>query len=140
MAEKKKKNKKKVAIIAAAVAAAVAVAGVASYFAFFKDDGKNPDSESENAQEEIEGDLPSSNDDVISSSDGETKYGDAEVYTNKNGNRAAKTESGVEVEFTEENITKLFEEYEKEKGSGSEREKEILDQIQLILEATQKSQ
>ena len=135
MAKEKKMNKKKVAIIAAAVAAAVAVAGVASYLAFFKNDDKNtPDSESESSQEEIEGDLPSSKGDATSSSDANSKYSDAEVYTNEKGNPAAKTESGVEVELTPDNVARLFEEYEKVKGTNSEREKELLDQIQLILE------
>lgn len=67
----------------------------------------------------------------------ETKYGDAEVYTNDNGKPAAKTESGVEVELTGENMGKLLEDYQKVQGSGSEEEKALLDQIQVILEATQ---
>lgn len=64
----------------------------------------------------------------------DTKYGDAEIYETKEGVPAAKTESGTEVELTGENLQNLFAEYEKEKGSGSEREKELLDQLQLILE------
>ncbi len=63
-----------------------------------------------------------------------TKYGDAEIYDNTNGVPSAKTESGVEVELTGDNLQKLFAEYEKVKGSGSETEKALLDQIQLILE------
>ncbi|MBO5370788.1 MAG: hypothetical protein J6B23_08955 [Clostridia bacterium] len=65
-----------------------------------------------------------------------TLYGDAEIYTNESGNPAAKTNDGTEVEFTTENMQKLFAEYEKESGTGSEREKELLDQIQLFLEAS----
>jgi|GEM_PF-5273782 len=67
----------------------------------------------------------------------ETKYGDAEVYTNDKGKDAAKTESGVEVELTTDNLAKLYDEYQKVAGSGSDKEKELLDQIQLILEASQ---
>ena len=66
----------------------------------------------------------------------DTLYGDAEIYTNESGNPAAKTNDGTEVEFTTENMQKLFAEYEKESGTGSEREKELLDQIQLFLEAS----
>ena len=66
----------------------------------------------------------------------DTLYGDAEIYTNENGKPAAKTNDGTEVEFTTENMQKLFAEYEKESGTGSEREKELLDQIQLFLEAS----
>ena len=66
----------------------------------------------------------------------ETKYGNAEIYNNESGNPAAKTENGTEVELTNENMNKLFEEYQKVQGSGSDEEKELLDQIQLILEAS----
>lgn len=66
----------------------------------------------------------------------DTLYGNAEIYTNENGKPAAKTNDGTEVEFTTENMQKLFAEYEKESGTGSEREKELLDQIQLFLEAS----
>lgn len=67
----------------------------------------------------------------------ETKYGDAEVYTNEAGNPAAKTESGVEVELTGENMQKLMDEYAAVQGSGSEEEKALLDQIQVLLEVSQ---
>lgn len=70
----------------------------------------------------------------------DTKYGNAEVYTNDNGNDAAKTESGVEVELSGDNLQKLYGEYQKVAGSGSDKEKELLDQIQLILEASQSIQ
>ncbi len=63
--------------------------------------------------------------------------GNAEVYTNDNGKPAAKTESGVEVELSGENMNKLLEDYQKVQGSGSEEERAVLDQIQVILEATQ---
>ncbi len=66
----------------------------------------------------------------------ETKYGNAEIYNNESGKPAAKTENGTEVELTNENMNKLFEEYQKVQGSGSDEEKELLDQIQLILEAS----
>ncbi len=63
-----------------------------------------------------------------------TKYGDADVYE-KNGVPHAKTESGEEIEISSDNFAKLISEYEKVKGSGSAKEKELLDKIQLILEA-----
>jgi len=67
----------------------------------------------------------------------ETKYGDAEVYQNENGNPAAKTESGVEVELTQENMEKLFNEYQAVQGSNSDEERALLDQIQVLLEVSQ---
>ena len=69
-----------------------------------------------------------------------TKYGDAEVYINADGKEAAKTESGVEVELSGDNFAKLYEEYQKVAGTGSDKEKELLDQIQLILETSQSVQ
>ena len=63
-----------------------------------------------------------------------TKYGDAKVYE-KNGVPHAKTQKGEEVELSSESFMELMAEYEKVKGSGSEKEKELLDKIQLILEA-----
>ena len=74
---------------------------------------------------------------TAASANEETKYGNAEVYTNDNGKPAAKTESGVEVELSGENMNKLLEDYQKVQGSGSEEERAVLDQIQVILEATQ---
>ena len=64
----------------------------------------------------------------------DTKYGDANVYE-KDGVPHAKTQSGQEVEISGDNFAELIEEYEKVKGSGSAKEKELLDKIQLILEA-----
>ena len=64
-----------------------------------------------------------------------TKYGNANVYE-KNGVPHAKTESGTEVEISSDNLTQLISEYENVKGSGSDKEKELLDKIQLILEAS----
>lgn len=66
----------------------------------------------------------------------DTKYGNAPTYQNEEGKTAAKTESGTEVELTGENMAKIYAEYEKVKGSGSDRERELLDQLQLILEAS----
>ena len=63
-----------------------------------------------------------------------TKYGDANIYE-KDGKPHAKTESGQEVEISGDNLNELIKEYENVKGSGSAKEKEILDKIQLILEA-----
>ena len=69
-----------------------------------------------------------------SSEKNNTKYGDANVYE-KNGVPHAKTESGEEIEISGDNFAELISEYEKVKGSGSAKEKELLDKIQLILEA-----
>ncbi len=66
------------------------------------------------------------------------KYEDAEVYKNENGVEAAKTQKGEEVELTGENMQKLYEEYEKVRGTGSEKEKELLDKMQVILDITNK--
>ena len=74
---------------------------------------------------------------IASEPSADTKYGDAEVYTNADGKDAAKTESGVEVELSGDNLQKLYGEYQKVAGTGSDKEKELLDQIQLILEASQ---
>ena len=62
------------------------------------------------------------------------KYSEAKVYE-KGGVPHAKTESGQEVELSGESLNNLLAEYEKVKGTGSEKEKELLDKIQLILEA-----
>ena len=72
-----------------------------------------------------------------SSENENTKYGDAKVYE-KDGVPHAKTEEGEEVELSGESLMELMAEYEKVKGSGSEKEKELLDKIQLILEAPKK--
>lgn len=62
------------------------------------------------------------------------KYSDNEVYKDEAGTEYSKTESGTEVELSGENFQALMEEYEKVKGTGSEREKELLDQIQVIMD------
>lgn len=62
------------------------------------------------------------------------KYGDAEVYE-KDGKPYAKTDDGKEVELTDENMGKLLEKYAKVQGSGSEEERDLLNQIQVFLEA-----
>lgn len=72
-----------------------------------------------------------------SSKEENTKYGDAKVYE-KDGVPHAKTQKGVEVELSGESLMELMAEYEKVKGSGSQKEKELLDKIQLILEAPKK--
>lgn len=78
--------------------------------------------------------------DTASQSSAETKgkYEDAKVYENKDGKPTAKTEDGTEVELTGENMQSLYAEYEKVRGTGSEKEKELLDKMQVILEATNK--
>lgn len=62
------------------------------------------------------------------------KYSDNEVYKSDDGKEYSKTEDGTEVEITGDNFQKLMEEYEKVKGTGSEKEKELLDQIQVIMD------
>ncbi len=62
------------------------------------------------------------------------KYGDAEVYQ-KDDKPYAKTDDGKEVELTDDNLQKLLEAYAKVQGSGSQEEKDILNQIQVFLEA-----
>jgi len=70
----------------------------------------------------------------VTSQPEENKYADANIYTNKDGQLAAKTDSGKEVEFTSDYMQKLFDEYEKVKGKDPKREKEILDELQLIMD------
>lgn len=72
---------------------------------------------------------------VDSSAGSPAKYENAEVYENANGNKAAKTESGEEVELTGESLSELYAQYEKVRGTGNHEEKELLDKLQLILEA-----
>ncbi|MBR5505358.1 MAG: hypothetical protein IKV73_03525, partial [Clostridia bacterium] len=98
-----------------------------------KDDGAEVDTSSA-AQSQTES---ASDAQTASEPSADTKYGDAEVYTNADGKDAAKTESGVEVELSGDNLQKLYGEYQKVAGTGSDKEKELLDQIQLILEASQ---
>lgn len=62
------------------------------------------------------------------------KYFDNEVYTGDDGKEYSKTEEGTEVEITGDNLKTLMEEYEKVKGTGSEREKELLEQLQVIID------
>ena len=71
--------------------------------------------------------------DNTNTSDG-AKYGNAEVYEKK-GTPHAKTDDGQEVELTGENLQKLVEDYQKVQGTGSKEEKDLLNKIQLILEA-----
>lgn len=66
-------------------------------------------------------------------SDG-AKYADVEVYEKK-GVPHAKTDDGQEVEISGENLQALIEEYQKVQGTGSREEKNLLNKIQLILEA-----
>ena len=98
-----------------------------------KDDGAEVDTSSA-AESQTES---ASDAQTASEPSADTKYGDAEVYTNDDGKDAAKTESGVEVELSGDNLQKLYGEYQKVAGTGSDKEKELLDQIQLILEASQ---
>lgn len=98
------------------------------------DDTKKSDNASANQNETA---ASGSNQSGNAAQNEQTKYGNAEVYTDSKGNKAAKTEDGTEVELTSENLQNLMTEYAKVKGSGSEEEKKILDQIQVILEVQQ---
>ncbi|MBR2404311.1 MAG: hypothetical protein IKA95_01480 [Clostridia bacterium] len=60
--------------------------------------------------------------------------GNTEEYTNADGKDIVKTESGAEVEVSGENFARLYREYKKVSGTGSDEEKELLEQLQLILE------
>ena len=81
-------------------------------------------------------DAPQSADKGTDSSAGApAKYENAQVYENADGNKAAKTKSGEEVELTGESMAELYAQYEKVRGTGSQEEKELLDKLQLILEA-----
>lgn len=117
-------------IIAAALATLMSVAIFAGCS---KDTGSSavPGSDEKGVQSSATADAESSSDAQTS-----TKYGNAPTYQTEDGKTAAKTESGTEVELTGENLAKIYAEYEKVKGSGSDREKELLDQLQLILEAS----
>lgn len=64
--------------------------------------------------------------------------GEVEVITKEDGTKVAKSQTGLEVECTNENLMKLYEEYEKVSGSGSDEEKELLAKIQMIIEAQTK--
>lgn len=98
------------------------------------DNTKKSDNASANQNETV---ASGSNQSGNAAQNEQTKYGNAEVYTDSKGNKAAKTEDGTEVELTSENLQNLMTEYTKVKGSGSEEEKKILDQIQVILEVQQ---
>ena len=86
--------------------------------------------------EEIPSSSQTETKDVKSSQEEEVKgkYSDNEVYKNDEGTEYSKTEDGTEVELSGDNFQNLMEEYEKVKGTGSEREKELLDQIQVIMD------
>ncbi len=108
------------------------------------DKNKNSDGQSDNTKKsdnasanQNETAASGSNQSGNAAQNEQTKYGNAEVYTDSKGNKAAKTEDGTEVELTSENLQNLMTEYAKVKGSGSEEEKKILDQIQVILEVQQ---
>ena len=79
-------------------------------------------------------DKEKSDDKKADSSSEKTKYGKSEVY-NKDGKNYAKTDDGQEVELSGENMQKLLADYEKVKGTGSDEEKDILNKLQVILEA-----
>lgn len=89
-----------------------------------KESGKTSDTKDENTESAKE----------EASAPQDTKYTEEDVYEKEDGVLAAKTESGTEVELTGESLQKIFAEYEEVKGSGSEREKELLDQLQLIFD------
>lgn len=105
-------------------------------FAACSSDKTNEETEiPSSSQEEIKTDKKEEpNSHNTSAPEDGAKYSEAKVYE-KGGVPHAKTEAGQEVELSGENLNKLIAEYEKVKGTGSEKEKELLDKIQLILEA-----
>lgn len=62
------------------------------------------------------------------------KYAGVETYVNDKGNKAAKTDSGVEVEITAENFEQLMTEYQVVSETDPQRAKELLDQIQIFFD------
>ncbi len=119
--EKMKKINK---IIIALVSIGVIIASVASCSNNTKKDEEIPSS----SQTETK-DAKSSQEEEVKG-----KYSDNEVYKSDDGTEYSKTEDGAEVELSGDNFQNLMEEYEKVKGTGSEREKELLDQIQVIMD------
>lgn len=103
-----------------------------------KDNKINTDEKTNSIQEQTPSDENNTSSNSNTSTQNEqTKYGNAEVYIDANGNKAAKTEDGTEVELTSDNMQKLMNEYAKVKGSGSDEEKKLLAQLQVIIEVQQ---
>lgn len=93
-----------------------------------------------NNKEKIDKDTKSSSAEpvVSSAADEPSKYGEVPVYKNNDGKPTAKTESGEEVEITGESMQEIYAQYEKVRGTGSQEERDLLDKLQLILEAPKK--
>ena len=103
-----------------------------SLFAFSSCSGKD---EAKDVPSEVQENTDQSkNAETESKEEVKGKYSDNEVYKGDDGKEYSKTEDGTEVEITGDNFQALLEEYEKVKGTGSEREKELLDQIQVIMD------
>lgn len=62
------------------------------------------------------------------------KYSGIDTYTNEEGNKAAMTDSGVEVEITAENFEQLMAEYMALSQTDPEKAQELLDQIQIFFD------
>ncbi len=71
----------------------------------------------------------------VASSDGERGLGKIEVIEKEDGTKIAKSATGLEVECSGENLMNLYDEYEKVKEKDAKKEAELLEKIQLILEA-----
>ncbi len=68
-------------------------------------------------------------------SDAQSPFGKIELTENTDGTKVAKSETGLVVEYSNETLFELYEEYEKIKGKDEAKEAELLEKIQLILEA-----
>ena len=69
------------------------------------------------------------------SPEGESSLGKIEVIEKEDGTKIAKSEFGLEVECSGENLMELYGEYEAVKEKDAQKEAELLEKIQLILEA-----
>lgn len=69
------------------------------------------------------------------SAEGQSSLGKIEVIEKEDGTKIAKSEFGLEVECSGENFMRLYDEYEKVKEKDAQKEAELLEKIQLILEA-----
>jgi len=109
-----------------------------------KDDGTEPDTSSaaESQPESASDGKATAESQQESTSDAQitpeiqiqSGFGNTEEYTNADGNEVVKTKSGVEVEVSGENFARLYGEYKKVSGTGSDKEKELLEQLQLVIE------
>lgn len=85
-------------------------------------------------------DNPDEKNDAVSDSSSQNtdasggKYTGIDTYTNEKGNKAAMTDSGVEVEITADNFKQLMNEYMALSQTDPEKAEELLDQIQIFFD------